>query len=138
MSEQQNVDIVKRGYECFGKGDLDGLIQLMSENVEWSSPGPADLPTAGHRQGHDQVRQFFGTLNELYVFEQFDPQQFVAQGDTVVVLGIDRVVVKATGKAVEAAWAHAFTVRNGTIVRFQEYVDTAAVMTELRSAQSRT
>ena len=138
MGQQENVAIVRRGYEAFGRGDLDGLISLMDDNVEWVSPGPSDLPTAGQRRGPQQVRQFFGSVNELYDFESFEPQTFVSEGDLVVVLGTDRVKVKATGKTITEAWAHVFTVKNGKIVRFQEYIDTAAAVAELRAAGART
>jgi uncharacterized protein len=134
MSEQQNVDIVKGSYEAFGRGDLDGLIAALADDIQWTSPGPSDLPTAGLRVGHDQVRQFFGTIMELYEFLGFEPQRFIAQGDTVVVTGVDRIRVKATGNVVEETWAHVFTIANGKIATFQEYIDTATVVAELRSA----
>ena len=138
MGQQENVAIVRRGYEAFGKGNLDGLISLMDDNVEWVSPGPKDLPTAGQRRGQQEVRKFFGSVNELYDFESFEPETFVSEGDLVVVLGTDRVKVKATGKTITESWAHAFTVKNGKIVRFQEYIDTAAAVAELRAAGART
>ena len=137
MSDQQNIDIVKQGYDAFGRGDLEGLISLLAEDVDWHSPGPKDLPSAGQFRGRDQVRQFFGTLNELYEFLGFEPQQFIAQGDTVVVTGVDTVRVKATGKTVSEKWAHVFTVRDGKLVKFVEYLDTAAIVAELRSAQAK-
>ena len=137
MSEQENVAIVRNGYEAFGRGDLDALIDTMDANVEWTSPGPSDLATAGKRQGHQQVKQFFATVNELYDFQRFEPHTFVADGDTVVVLGEDTVTLKATGKTVSESWAHVFTIRNGKIARFQEYIDTAAVVAELRAAQAK-
>jgi len=137
MSEQQNVDIVKAGYEAFGRGDLEALIASLADDVDWTSPGPSDLPSAGRRVGHEPVRQFFGTILELYEFLRFEPQRFVAQGDTVVVTGLDVVRVKATGKEVEETWAHVFTIANGKIAKFQEYIDTAAVVAELRSATAK-
>jgi len=137
MGEQENLAIVRRGYDAFGRGDIEGLISLFDENIEWSSPGPSDLPTSGQRRGHQQVRQFFGSVNELYDFQKFEPHTFIAEGDHVVVLGEDTAVVKSTGKAITESWAHVFTVKNGKIVRFQEYIDTAAAVAELRAAQAR-
>ena len=138
MSEQQNLDIVRRGYEAFGRGDLDALLGLFDENVEWTSPGPAELSTAGTRRGREQVAEFFKALDAVVEIQRFEPQTFIAQGDYVVVLGEDSSRIKATGKVVDSAWAHVFTVRGGRIVRFHEYNDTAAVVAELRAAQART
>jgi ketosteroid isomerase-like protein len=134
MTEQQNIEIVKRGYEAFGRGDINGLLALCAENVAWVSPGPSELPTAGIRRGHEQVAQFFEALQQVFEIQRFEPKQFVAQGDQVVVLGADTAKVKATGKVLTEDWAHAFTVRDGKIATFREYLDTAEVVAELRAA----
>ena len=136
MSDQ-NVGLVKQGYDAFGRGDVEGLVSLLSEDIEWTAPGPKELPSSGVRRGHDQVRQFFGAINELYEFLAFEPQQFIGQGDTVVVTGIDTVRVKTTGKSVSGIWAHVFTVRNGKVVKFVEYLDTAPIVAELHAARAK-
>jgi uncharacterized protein len=138
MNEQQNVDIVRRGYDAFGRGDLDSLLALFDENIEWISSGPADLPTAGTRRGREQVRDFFKAVNDVFDIQRFEPQTFIAQGDRVVVLGEDSSRVKATGKIIDGQWAHVFTLDGGKIVGFREYVDTAAVVAELHAAHART
>lgn len=95
------------------------------------------MPTAGIRRGHQQVAQFFTALDELFEFERFEPKQFIAQGEQVVVLGADTAKVKATGKVLTEEWAHAFTIRDGKIAAFREYIDTAEVVAELRAAPAR-
>ncbi len=137
MTEQQNIEIVKRGYEAFGQGDIKGVLALCAENVEWVSSGPSQMPTAGIRRGHEQVAQFFTAVDELFQFERFEPKQFIAQGEQVVVLGANTAKVKATGKVLTEEWAHAFTIRDGKIAAFREYIDTAEVVAELRAALAR-
>ena len=56
----------------------------------------------------------------------------------VVVTGDDTSRVKATGTTLEIRFVHVFTVRNGKVVAFDEYVDTSALVADLRSAQART
>ena len=138
MNEQQNLEIIQRGYEAFGRGDLDALLSLFADNIEWVSPGPADLPTAGTRRGRQQVADFFRILDELFEFQRFEPKTFIAQDDRVVVLGEDTARIKATGKVLDSAWAHAFSLRDGKVASFHEYIDTAAIVAELRSVQART
>jgi ketosteroid isomerase-like protein len=132
------VELVRQGYEAFGRGDIDGLLNLLDENVEWVSPGPPDLPTAGTRRGRQQIAEFFRILNDVFEIQRFEPKTFVAQGDRVVVLGEDTARVKATGKIVNESWAHAFVLGNGKVVSFQEYLDTAATVAEIRAAAART
>lgn len=137
MSEQ-NLDVVRRGYDAFGRGDLDALLGLFDDNIEWTSPGPPDLPTAGTRRGRQQVAAFFGAVDQVYEIQRFEPKTFLADGDRVVVLGDDTARIKATGKIITPAWAHAFTLRDGRIISFTEYIDTSEVVAELRAAQART
>src|SRR5262245_30127003 len=138
MSEQENRALVQRGYEAFGRGDIEALLALLDENVEWITPGPADLPTAGHRRGHQQVAEFFQGVDSLYEIQRFAPEVFLSEGDRVVVLGSETTRVKATGKVLEMRWVHAFTVRNGKVAALEEYEDMSAVVAELRGIQSRT
>lgn len=138
MSEQQNIDVVRRGYEAFGKGDVDALLALFAEDIEWTSPGPPELVTAGRRRGRQQVAEFFQAVNEMYDVESFEPTTFLADGDRVVVLGMEVARFKPTGARISGDWAHVFTVENGRIVRFQEYLDASAVVTELHAARART
>jgi uncharacterized protein len=52
------------------------------------------------------------------------PEHFVQRSDTVVVEGRYRGKIKATGKLVDAQFAHVWHMRDGKVVRFQQYADT--------------
>jgi hypothetical protein len=41
----------------------------------------------GHARGLAQVQAFFGTVDSTMTVQSFDPREFIAQGDQVVVLG---------------------------------------------------
>lgn len=135
---QQNLDIVRKGYDAFGRGDIPALLSLLDADVEWTTPGESDLPTAGTRRGPAQVGEFFKTLAELVDVEEFEPQQYLADGDRVVVLGVDQMKVKGgSGTPIKESWCHVFTIRNGKISAFREYLDTAAFAAELKTAGAR-
>ena len=137
MSEQGNLDVVRRGYEAFGKGDILGLIALFDPNIDWITPGTPDVPTSGRRKGPQAVAEFFQTLGTVVDIQRFEPKEFFAQGDRVVVLGDSTSQVRATGKILDTSFAHAFTVRDGKVVRFEEIADMSALAAELRQAQAR-
>ena len=65
-------------------------------------------------------------MGESLQFERFEPRQFVAQGDTVVVLGF-YAGRASTGKRIESEWVMVFEFRNGRISQFQEFADSAAI-----------
>ena len=127
MAEQENVQTVKEAYAAFERGDIPSLLNLVSEDVEWSLPGPSDIiPFAGEFRGREGVGRFFAALGGAEDVEIFEPQEFVAQGDKVVALGQYRWRVKQSGREYGGDWAHVFTVRDGKIAGFHEYMDTAA------------
>jgi uncharacterized protein len=137
MSEQNNLGVVRMGYDAFSRGDIDALLALLDENVEWITPGPSEIPTAGTRRGRQAVGEFFKTLSETFEITRFEAREFVAQGDRVVVFGDDTARLKATGKVLDFAWVHYFGVKNGKIVNFREYGDMSAVVAELKVAAAR-
>ena len=135
---QQNIGLVQSGYAAFGRGDIPGFLSLLDANVEWTTPGPSDMPTAGTRRGPAQVGEFFGVLAQLLEFEHFEPTAYFAEGDRVVVLGTARTKVKGgSGNPLVEDWCHAFTIRNGKIVAFFEYLDTSAFAAELKMVGAR-
>ena len=127
MSEQENTQLVRSMFEAFQKGDVPGVLDTLTEDVEWRLAGPTEVTYAGIRRGRDQVAEVFKVLGETSEFEQFELHDYIAQGDKVVVLGHERQRVKATGQVVETEWAMVFGLHQGKVARFHNYVDTHAV-----------
>jgi ketosteroid isomerase-like protein len=123
-----NVEATKKGYECFQRGDIPSLIRdLLDDNCVWISPGPNEkLPWAGTFKGKHEIANFFAQVAQNLEFSEFAPREMIEQGETVVVLGKVAGRAKKTGKAVKNEWAHVFKFRQGKVVFFQEYIDTAA------------
>lgn len=127
MSEQQNVQLVQQAYDAFSKADIEGVLKTLADNVDWFVPGaPEIIPFAGRRDGPQEVAEFFRALAAVQTAERFEPSDFIASEDKVVVLGIQRWRVNSTGVTYEDEWAHVFTIENGRITKFKEYHDTAA------------
>jgi uncharacterized protein len=133
MSEQENTKVVRQAYESFQQGNIPGVLGLLSEGVEWKLPQIENVPFSGARVGRGQVAEFFSSLTEAQDVLEFEPQQFVAQNDTVVVLGRYAWRVKKTGLTFRSPWTHVFTVRNGKVVSFDEYLDTAVAAAAYRA-----
>jgi len=120
--------IVRQAYDCFAKHDINGILQLVAKDCDWQAPGPAgEMAWAGTYRGPEQVREFFDRLDESVEFLEFSPKRYLSDGSTVVVMGQERDRVKSTGKVYEVEWAHCFEVKEGKIVRFQDYQDTATI-----------
>jgi uncharacterized protein len=132
-----NIGVVRGMYEAFQRGDIDAVLSSFAPTVTWYSPGGPEIPWAGARQGREQVGQFFAQLDGALEFLHFAPEQFAANGDTVIVIGRDRVRVKATGDVLDEHWAHVMQVRDGQVADFREIIDTAALVAVFAKAAVR-
>lgn len=134
MSEQDNISLAQQAYEYFKSGDIQGLVGLLSDGIEWELPEIEGISFSGKRSGRDAVVEFFTLVDAEQEVLEFEPREFVAQGDKVVSLGHYRWRVRATGREYEGDFAHVFTARDGKIVRFHEFTDTAVAAAAYQKA----
>jgi hypothetical protein len=129
VSEQDNLHTIHKVYAAFEQGDVEGVISMLTDDVRWTTPGPPDvIPYAGLRWGHDQVTGYFEAFGQAAETTEFEPQEFFAQDDHVVVLGHYTFSVVKTGKVVDNDWVHAFEFSDGKVSAFEGYEDSAAVV----------
>jgi ketosteroid isomerase-like protein len=127
MKEQQNVELIKRLYKCFETRNIPALLAPMADDILWIYPEIENVAHSGQRQGRQQVVEFFKTLMEEQEINFFEPREFIARGDKVIVLGYYKGTVRATGAEYETYWVQVFGIKEGKITMFQEYADTAAI-----------
>jgi ketosteroid isomerase-like protein len=135
MSETTTA-VAQQAYHNFKTGNIQGLLDQMSDNITWQLPEIEGVPVAGKRTGRDGVKDFFATLARDQEVIEFEPREFVAQGDKVVSLGHYKWRVKDTGRKYISDFVHIFTVREGKIVAFREHFDTAVVAAAYQKAMS--
>jgi len=128
MNADANKQAVQAVFAAFARGDAQAALAIMSEDVDWCNFGPAEMEYTGVRRGRNEVEQFFKQVDELFDHEKFEPREFVAQGDQVVVAGTEFVRAKSTGKSLINQWCMIFTFKDGKISRWRCYEDTASVM----------
>ena len=58
MTEHPNVELTRRGYEAFAKGDMATLSELLADDVTWHVDGAG--PLSGTYHGRVEVFGFFG------------------------------------------------------------------------------
>ena len=132
MSEQDNMRIIQQAYGAFGRGDLPGLLALLTEDIEWQHPEIENVPWAISVRGKDGVSGFFAAIGKAADIDKFEPLHFIAQGDRVIVLGRESVRVRSTKRPYSTEWAHSFTLRDGKISAFREYTDTNRIAAAFR------
>ena len=126
-----NVDIIKRLYQAFAEGDMDSISALIDPSVEWiESDG---IPYGGVFQGYEAVLNgVFAKIGAEWDNFTANVDQFIDAGDIVVTLGTDSGIHKATGKKMQAPTASIWTLKNGKVIKFRQYIDTLAVTNAIR------
>ena len=120
-----NVETTRRAYEAFARGDLDGVVADMDDEIEWHQA--QGLPHGGLYRGLDAVRaRVFDPLGAEW-WDEFsaDPDELLDAGEDVVVLGRYRGRAKGTGKELDVPYVHVWSFRDGRAWRFRQFLDTA-------------
>ena len=82
LSDHGNVAVVKDLYAAFLRADMPSILNLLAEDVDWYTVGWPDVPFAGQRFGHEQVKEFFKISAETVSSEDQHPQieEIIADG----------------------------------------------------------
>lgn len=127
MSEHSNLGLIRKLYAAFASGDVQTILNNVAPDAEWINHGPASIPYAGTRKGVAQIREFFQAIAESTTGAKVTPIDFVEQGNAVVATARYTATVRGTGAQIDTPVAHLFTVRNGQVVRWEGFSDTAHV-----------
>jgi ketosteroid isomerase-like protein len=127
MSAPAPLALVQGVYAAFGRGDAAAIVAAMSPEIVWESRYPAGVPLGGVFRGHAGVRDLLGAFDDGVEVLQFQPREWIAAAENVVVLGFEEARARPTGRAYRNEWAHVWTVRDGQVVAMRTYNDTAAV-----------
>ena len=133
MDAAANTSTLKALFAAFQRGDVDGVLERLTDDVEWITPGSPAVPYAGAYRGREDVARFLAILAGELDYEFWEPREFIAQGDTVAVVGAERWRAKRTGQAVDNPWVIVFTLRDGKVACFRNCEDTAAVAAAFQS-----
>jgi ketosteroid isomerase-like protein len=125
MSIEKNIQTVKDFFAAMGRGDSEGLLALVADDIEWIVPGE-DWPLAGTHRGRAGLADLLKTASKS-IETSTEPREFVAQGDRVMVVGFAKGKIQATNKTFEDDWIFAITVRDGRLTIIREYIDTQAL-----------
>jgi uncharacterized protein len=122
---QENVDLVRDGYDDFAAGNIDGVIARLHDDVEWIEPGGGNAPSGTFR-GPESVRDdVFATVPENFDDFTVAVEGARDEGNTVVVSAHFRGRNKS-GAELDARAEQVQEVRDGKIVRCENKVDQEA------------
>jgi ketosteroid isomerase-like protein len=121
---QENVEIVRQGWDAFARGDLDALMALHAEDVVFDMSHLGDDWPERTYTGHLGVQRFVTDWLEVWSEVEIGVDEFVAAPDgRVVVLFWQRALGRRSGLPMEVEWAQIATVRGDKYARLSFYED---------------
>jgi len=76
MRAEKNIQTVKDFFAAIGRGDREGLLALVAEDIEWIIPGE-EWPPAGTHRGHAGLADLLETASKS-IEASTEPREFVA------------------------------------------------------------
>ena len=120
-----NAAIVKAIYEAMARGDVPAVLGAFDPEIEWYEAEGNPLEDGNPYRGGGAVASgVFKRLIDRVDRFSATPANVIDGGDTVVVEGRYRGQVKGSDRQVDSQFAHVWHLRNGKVVRFQQYTDT--------------
>ena len=123
-NSQENIDIVKQLYNAFSIKNINQVLELLSEDIEWGEPENPYNPAGGTRKGHSGFLEWLNIGKNAEEILVLEPKRWLSDIDSVMVVGFMRCFAKQTGKTYESDFVHFIVIKDKKICKFQEFFDT--------------
>jgi ketosteroid isomerase-like protein len=130
-----NLEIVQRGFEAFNERGIEGIVPLVHPDFEATTPPDLASEPDTYR-GHDGIRRWFDSFDEVMDEIRWDARGFREVGDRVVVEFTLRARGKSSGLDFGQDAVMVWELRDGKAIRLSLYptLDQALTATEQRSS----
>jgi uncharacterized protein len=125
MSED-NVEIIRRGYEAWNRGDLDQIHRMTDDSFEWREA--SEVPGAGTRRGRAEFDRYLRSFRHFWREFEFEPLEIRAAGDRVLAVVVERGRGARSDLEVSQRFLHVWTLRDGKAVRLEGFYDEVAAL----------
>jgi ketosteroid isomerase-like protein len=113
----ENVQIVARLYELYGRGDVDALVAQVDPNVEVDLTDR--LPDEAVMHGREAYRSFLEGGFEIWSEFRVEVEELVDAGEAVVAMVRTVAVGEGSGAEVSERVAHVVWLRDGPAYRLK-------------------
>jgi uncharacterized protein len=126
---KNNISLIETIYGSFVDRDYEAVMSHFANDIEWIAADNSPLADHSPYRGIDAVRT--GVFDRIAAgFEKLEvvPDEiFEADGGRVVVFGYYHGKFRGNQDEFETQVAHIWTVLDGRIVKFQQYLDTLKI-----------
>jgi uncharacterized protein len=127
------IETIQRVYEAFGRGDVDAILAVVDDDVDWASePESSIAPWHGVHKGKGEVQEFFEAIAKNLEVTEFTPLAFASNDTDVLTVVRFGMRIPATGKSGAMDIHHWFRFGDGKIVQYRGTENTALTAELLR------
>ncbi|MEM9633016.1 MAG: nuclear transport factor 2 family protein [Pseudomonadota bacterium] len=127
-----NYDIIKAHYAGSDNRDLEAMLVPITVETAWTEM--AGFPCAGTYHGPQEiVENVFKALGEAWENYTLKVERILDAGDTIIGVGTYSGTYRKTGKHMEARVTHVWDLKDGKVVRFEQFTDTLLVAEAMTS-----
>lgn len=126
LSNPNNITVIDDLYKSFGKGDIPAVLESLDPNVIWNEAESNEYADGNPYIGPDAVLNgvFARVGADHEYFNLVDIQLHEMSNNQVLATLRYQAKIKKTGKVMDTQAAHFWTLKNGKVTAFQQYVDT--------------
>jgi len=126
VSDPNNLTVIQGLYDNFAKGDVPAVLGALDANVVWNEAEGNALADGNPYIGPDAVLKgvFERVIGEHEYFSLADIQLHEMSNNQVLATMRYKGKLKKNGAMIDAQAAHFWTLKNGKVTAFQQYVDT--------------
>ena len=117
---QENVELVRGGFDSFARGDLELFLEFTDPQVEIVEP--FELPGQRTYRGHQGLLEAIQSWAGQWEDFRAEPERIIDAGDRVVVVVHQSGRGKTSGATVEQRIAYVFTIRDGKLSRWEVFL----------------
>ena len=126
-----NLEIIKAHYAGSDTKDIDAMLAPLTATTRWTEM--AGFPCAGTYIGPEAVvENVFKALGAAWDGYTLKVDRLIDGGDTIVGVGTYSGIYRKTGKAMTARVTHVWDMKDGKVVQFEQFTDTALVADAMR------
>ena len=121
-----NVETVQKIYDAFSRADVDAILAVLTEDVDWASQASSRLaPWYGARRGRAEIAQFFADLAGAIDVTEFTVLAIGANKTDVMAVIRFGITSKETGNNGAMDLHHWWRFRDGKVYLYRGTEDTA-------------
>src|SRR5947209_16633511 len=115
MSREQNIATVKQLYADVATSNLNGVLNILTDDIRWEPPFVPDIHHTRLRYGKNEVKDCISEMAAEITYAQVTPQTLYADNDAVIVKGFFEGRANNTGKPFASDWVHIWRFRDDRI-----------------------